>query len=210
MVFALATVEEALAAGFGAVAALVLLGGSILLRWQRSRQQFLLMQSAIERGTNLVPGGPPFWLLSLRQGVLVLTLGCGLVVVGAMARRLAANVPLPSAASYTPAARPAPGDSFDGPGGPMSGPPEGGPAFGRPGRRFGPGGGPPGAGFQGPGADRPPPGDQMPPDPSMQRWHRAQVQESVGLLAMGCGVILALLGIVRMIIAGVERRYSAA
>src|SRR5258707_131726 len=68
-------VGPAFAAGFGAMAALLLIGGAVLLRWQRTRLQFSLMQSALEKGTTPLLGNVPLWLLSFRQGAMIFVLG---------------------------------------------------------------------------------------------------------------------------------------
>jgi len=203
----LAIITDAFAGGFGAAAAIVLIGGAVLLRWQRNRLQFALMQSAIERGVTPMAGGPPLWLLSLRQGVMILVLGVGLGVAGWFTQQEANRVEMPKIPG--PATQPVagmmrgfppprfddggPGDRPDGPDGP--------PQFngGRrpPPRADGPPGGGPGGG--------PPFGRPM---PALELWHRAQDQKAIALVAMCSGLVLALLGMVRVLFAYAERRYT--
>jgi hypothetical protein len=170
--FILATIGEAFMGGLGVAAAILLVGGWVLLQWQRQRLRFDLMRTAIERGTPL-PQGAPLWLISLRQGLLTLTLGIALLIVGAAAWALVRGVTAPPASLAATAAQPLP---------PPPPPPEKG--------RFEP---------------RPPP----PPNPVMDRWYQAQAQRAVGQIAMGCGIILVLLGAVRAGVAATERRYAA-
>ncbi|MGE5609162.1 MAG: hypothetical protein ACM359_07900 [Bacillota bacterium] len=68
--------------GFGVAAALLAVGGIVLLRFQRNRYEFSLMQAALEKGLSDFPGGQPAWLVSFRQGLMMLTLGVGLAGVG--------------------------------------------------------------------------------------------------------------------------------
>src|SRR5476649_1551698 len=91
-------IGPAFAAGFGALAAIVLIGGAVLLRWQRTRLQFALMQAALEKGTTPLLGNAPLWLLSFRQGTMILVLGVGLFLVGGGLRTAAEKVPTPTAA----------------------------------------------------------------------------------------------------------------
>jgi hypothetical protein len=196
--FPIGAAPEAFAAAFGAAAAILLVGGYVLLRWQRDRQQFLLMHKAMERGINALAGGPPFWVVSLRQGLMILTLGVGLVVVGLVAVQTVPDVEMPQGwQGPMPAMQPG-----------MNGPdrPD---AQDRP--EFRPDRPEPRMDQRPPGPRRPtiPDRPQPPPqNPAMERWHRAQDQRMVGLLAIGSGVILILLGIVRTSLAAVERRYS--
>jgi len=185
--------------------ALLLIGGAVLLRWQRTRLQFALMQSAIERGTTPMLGTAPLWLLSLRQGVLIFVLGIGLMVVGMALHQAGAKVDMPV---ITQAMQMQNRPVGQGPGG-------GGDGFRRPPLRDGadrrpgppPGDGPPGRlGERDDGPDGGPPRES----PAMQKWHRAQDQMAVGTVAMGSGFILVLLGFVRVIFAFAEKKYSAA
>jgi hypothetical protein len=221
----LATVPEAFAGGFGAAAAIVLIGGGVLLRWQRNRLQFNLMQSAIERGvTAPLPGAAPLWLLSLRQGVSILMLGMGLLIAGYVAWSAAKAVamPMPMPAATQPVAgmmgqarqfRPPPPPMGDqGPPDDGQGPPQGRP---RPGMGMGRRPGPPGGGDDGGGRpedgggataqQRPPPPRGGPP---VENWQRAQDEKAVATVAMGAGLVCVLLGIVRVIFAFAERRYA--
>ena len=200
---------EAFAAVFGATAAVLLAGGWIALRWQRDRHQFALAQRAIERGISAFPGGPPFWLASLRQGLMVLTLGVGLVVVGWTAVAMAGNAEPPAVPGFVPNPPPRPGEPMED----------------QPPREFPRELRPDGRAEQRPdprGERRSPPGDPrrgqkgpgqpaMPlPSPLIERWHRAQDQRAVGLVAVGSGIILILLGVVRTAFAAIERKYSDA
>jgi hypothetical protein len=162
---------------FAIAAAILLVGGWVLLQWQRNRQQFSLMQQAIERGVRILPQGPPFWLLSLRQGLMILTLGIGLLIVGGIAWALGSGVRMPEDST-----QPAVKTAVD------AGTPATGPASLRetwP-RLF------------------PPP----PPNPALEQWHAAQRQQAAGQVAMGCGLILLLLGIVRVSFSRTERRHT--
>jgi hypothetical protein len=211
----LAAVTDAFAGGFGAAAAIVMIGGAVLLRWQRNRLQFNLMQTAIERGVTPMQGAPPLWLLSLRQGVMILALGAGLLLAGWFVYQSAAAVAMPavSTSSTQPAMMGGPGGfrppppqmGDDGPPdqfGPPDGPRDGPRGMNGPGnRRFGPPG-------RGPGGND----GQLPPpprgNPAIEYWHRAQDQKAVATVAMGSGLVLALLGIVRVLFAFAERRYA--
>src|SRR5689334_8768765 len=86
---------EAFAAAAGVTAALLLLGGPMLLRFQRQRQQFLLAKGGLERGLTPVSNDPPVWLQSMRTGVMTLTLGVSLFVAGAIACAMVARMHLP-------------------------------------------------------------------------------------------------------------------
>jgi hypothetical protein len=144
---------------------------------------------------------------------MILALGAGLLLAGATVYRRSANVAMP--AVLGPTTQPA--KMFNGPNGgfrppPMDdqGPPDqfappDGPRgqMGPPGgRRFGPA-------QRGPLVNDEPPG---PPrgggNPAMEYWHRAQDEKAVASVAMGSGLVLALLGIVRVMFAYAERRYA--
>ena len=180
-------IGPAFAAGFGAMGALLLIGGAVLLRWQRTRLQFSLMQSALEKGSSPLLGGIPLWLLSFRQGTMILVLGAGLFLIGGGLHKASENVPMPTAAELAqmpPRPEPPGMEDRDRPPGPPMRPDEH-----RPGMQ-------------------PPPRHDEPP--VVEQWHRAQDQKAVGTLALASGFILVLLGLVRVIFAFAERKYAAA
>jgi hypothetical protein len=136
------------------------------------------MRSALEKGMTEFPERIPYWLLSLRQGAAILTLGIGLLLVGGIAYSLVQGVESPDVSIAQSIA--SVGDKEAPPRGPegKSIPPR---------------------------VERPRP---PPPNPALERWHRAENQRNVGLAAMGCGFVLALLGIVRIGFARLERKYT--
>jgi hypothetical protein len=187
-------IGPAFAAGFGALAALVLIGGAVLLRWQRTRLQFSLMQTALEKGTTPLLGNVPLWLISFRQGTMILVLGVGLFLVGAGLRSAAEKVAMPTAAEMAQVQhgpRMGEGPEGDRPPPPM----RGGEDHGQ--------GPPPRGEERRPG---PPPHNDEPP--AVQLWHHAQDQRAVGTVGLGSGFILVLLGFVRVLFAFAERKYS--
>jgi hypothetical protein len=161
---------------FAIAAAILTVGGYVLLQWQRNRHRFQLMQAALESGQTNFGEGPPFWLISLRQGVAVLVLGIGLMIVGAVAVTLARGVEQPGLAALQSTT------SVENPGGSASLAAEG---------------------------KKPKPEERPKPAPNLplERWHRAQDQQTVGLAALGCGFLIALLGIVRTIFGVFERKH---
>lgn len=108
----LATIGEAVGGTFGGVAALLLVGGGVLLRSQRERLRFELAKTALDKGVAPpVAAGLPAWLTSLRRAAVILAVGVGLLVAGGRVVRLAKQVPLPPAdalAADVPPAPPAP------------------------------------------------------------------------------------------------------
>lgn len=98
------------------VAAVVLVVGWILLTWQRDRNRFALMRTALEKGITRFPDAPPFWLVSLRQGITTLALGLALGGVGAGAFWLGHGVAMPSDASIAATATTEPEPPPPGPG----------------------------------------------------------------------------------------------
>lgn len=81
--FHLGPAGDTFAGALGVAAATLVVGGSILLRWQRNRQQYLLAKIALEKGiTDLAPIGPPEWVRSMRHGVMTLVLGLSLMLAG--------------------------------------------------------------------------------------------------------------------------------
>jgi len=152
-------------------AAILLIGGAILIRLQRDRHHFRLMQMALERGITAFPGVPPGWLISLRIGCLVLVLGIGLVIAGLLlCPPISTSGPIAIGGATAPAPPPPPSIAGD----PRSASPQ-----------------------------TPPP-----PNPEMEHQHRIENQHLAGLVCIGAGVILSLLGIVRILFARLERRYA--
>src|SRR5665213_607854 len=84
---------DVLSTALGVAAVLLVIGWSIT-RWQRDRERFSLMKTALEKGVTRFPGTPPYWLVSLRQGVTLSAVGIGLVGAGGGAWWLAHNVPM--------------------------------------------------------------------------------------------------------------------
>jgi len=66
----------------------------------------------------------------------------------------------------------------------------------------------PGGPHMGGGPDRSPDGPSH-LNPAMERWHRVESQKLAGIVAMSTGAILALLGLVRIAFARMERKYAA-
>jgi hypothetical protein len=164
---------------FGITAAILVIGGYVLLQWQRNRHRYELMRTALEKGITAFPDRIPYWLLSLRQGAAILALGVGLLVVGGVGYAMVPGV-RPPEVSIAQSIVTAIDKELPSPRGPEE--------------KLNP-----------PLPDRPRP---PMPNPVLERWHRAENQKTVGLVTMGCGVVLMLLGIVRMGFARVERKYS--
>lgn len=182
----LAAGPEAVAAGFAAAVATVLLG-TFFLRWYRMRQEYTLLRIAMEKGIapQMNPALPQ-WLISLRQGVLIATLGLAIAGIGATSWNMAAKVEKPDTqvnATTLPATvdEPAP-------------PPPPAPEAGRRGGR----------GPEPREAPRPP----RPRDVAMERWDRAQAQVNISMSMVGGGLILVLLGVVRIAFVPAEKRFS--
>ena len=203
---------DAFAAAAGVAAAILLLSGPILLRFQRQRHQFLLTRAALERGITRLPSGPPAWLQSSRTGVILLSLGAALFICGIVSTGLSKGATMPERqiATTQPAMESAiteprmmsphgPPDRMNGPG------PHGrGPMQNNPGED-----GPPGwRGMDRGGPDRDAPLPPPPVDPVMERWHQAQAERAVGLTGMACGFILGVMGLSRLLFARVERKYE--
>jgi hypothetical protein len=229
--------SDTLSTGIG-VAAVVLVAGWAITRWQRDRLRFALMKTALEKGVTRFPGTPPYWLVSLRQGVTLLALGIGLGVIGTAAwwlawkelSRLEMSQPQQrqAQASGSPSApsqsRP-PHDDHDIPGGPHrpgspgldeEGPHR--PPFGRPEEMHGPGEmrQPPPAPPARAEDQRGPGGRSGPPPGEGERGHRPggqpgdplRAQQTIGLVTVAAGFILAILGIVRIAFAKLEQRFA--
>ena len=164
---------------FGVTAAILVIGGYILLQWQRNRHRYELMRAALEKGITAFPDRSPYWLLSLRQGAAILALGVGLLVVGGVGYAMVHGVQPPDV-SIAQSSMTAIDKELSSPRGPEE--------------KLNP-----------PRPDRPKP---PMPNPVLERWHRAENQKTAGLVTMGCGFVLMLLGIVRIGFARVERKYS--
>jgi hypothetical protein len=190
-------------AAFAVTAAALLVGGGIVLRYQRDRYHFLLTQAALEKGITSFGDAVPPWLVSLRIGALALVLGIGLIGAGVAFYRTARWIeepaigrqPSPRDATPSPAAAPAAdrAPAANDPDAPPAPPPQGRPRADDNRRPLPP----------------PPPSPPQPETPAMQRWHRVQTQRTIGLVCVCTGVILSLLGVVRIAFARVERRYVA-
>lgn len=166
-------------AGFGVAAAALLVGGMIVLRFQRNRQEFVLLKTALERGITQLPQGQPFWLISFRQGLMTFTLGAGLLGIGSAAWVMARGVPVPPAEPapvFAPATLPAVVEK------------EGKDRADRPAKiRIEP----------------------RPFNPDREQWEQARRQLAAGKAMAGAGIVLLLLGVVRMAFARVEKEQSA-
>jgi hypothetical protein len=79
------------------IAAVLLVAGWLVLRWQQDQHRFVLMRTALEKGITRLSDAPPFWLLSIRQGVTMAALGVALAVVGGGSFWLGRQVPIPKA-----------------------------------------------------------------------------------------------------------------
>jgi hypothetical protein len=87
----LASAWDDFAVGFGVAAAVLVIGGIILLRWQRNRQSHELMKKAIEQGlTDDTPAHSP-WQAAFRQSLMMLALGTALILLGGGAWLLASR-----------------------------------------------------------------------------------------------------------------------
>ncbi|MDB5326144.1 MAG: hypothetical protein JWM57_1713, partial [Phycisphaerales bacterium] len=69
---------------FGIVAAVVLIGGSVVLRAQQNRYRFELAKKSLETGVPL-PLPEPTWKGLHRQAQSILAVGIGLLIVGGVA-----------------------------------------------------------------------------------------------------------------------------
>lgn len=164
---------DAFAGVFGGTAALLLVGGPVLLRWQRNRQQFALAQAALSQGITRFPAGPPCWLLSLRQGLTILTLGVALLGIGGVGCWFTGSVQTPTFAT-TPGSSVTPRTQ---------------------------------AGAIESNVNLPMRPSPPAPNPALEEWHRLQSINTLGIMAVAAGVVLTLLGLVRVIFARTERRH---
>jgi hypothetical protein len=189
------------------IAAVLLVAGWLAIRWQQDRQRFQLMQTALEKGITRFPDAPPFWLVSMRQALTMLALGVSLVLVGGGALWVGRQTPMPSTANLQFHSEPRPDQDFAPNSPPDSRSPDARPRDNnrppRPGERIDqrPDGRPD---FNGPIRHPAPPA----PNPEMERWHQAQVEQTGGLVSIGIGIILAFVGVVRVVFAQAERQYT--
>ena len=220
------------------VAVLIALG--MLLRWHHDRQRLAVLKLAIEKGVTHLPAALPMWLSSLRQGIMLTTLGVALLIVGGVAVAMV-HSPRPSQRGMPPMAGPPGGMGLGArtmPGGRLNRPgPPGNTMQGRGATALHPPGGPPGTGlgagntghgFATPGAFPPRPGfragnGRFPPrgGPGANRGFNPMMspgfpppggyqQRLLGFGALAIGFVLTLLGAARIGFAMVERRYFAA
>jgi hypothetical protein len=94
-------------AAFGVTAAILLIGGAIVLRFARDRHHFLLMRAALEKGAPAFPEIIPPWLVSMRVGALTLALGAGVLISGIIVCepiQITSNPPLLPNPNQVPAA----------------------------------------------------------------------------------------------------------
>jgi len=173
-----------------------------LITWQRDQSRFTLARMALERGLGGVPGMVPPWVISLRNGLSTLTLGIALIVVGLVALGIARKVHPPAEAAVI-AVAPATAPATEPVALPM--PPEP-PAPAQPPapQEHAPDARPPHA----PHPPRPPGPPLAPPSPAMEQWRTAQERETMGLVSLAVGFILTLLGLVRVLVSRVEKRYT--
>jgi len=176
------------------IAAILLVGGWIALRWQQDRQRFRLMQTALDKGITRFPDAPPYWLISMRQALTMLALGVALAVVGGGAFWLGHQTPMPAMNAVLTAP---PFGADDGP-------------DRRPAPRFEE------DRDDASGVDRRPDRRPEPPrrppimNPQIERWHQAQAEQTAGVFSIGIGIILLFVGVIRVLFAQAERQYSSA
>lgn len=193
------------------IAALIALG--MVLRWHHDRQRLLVLKLAMEKGVTNLPAALPMWLSSLRQGILLATLGVALLIVGGFAMAMSHGHGLQPLQPWRL-----------GPGMIHGGPPDGRHSASMPSPGAPPGFGPPAnVNHMPPGRlDRPGTPDRGfgPPNgfprravigPGYRRFlpPRMQQQKMLGLGAVAIGFILTLLGAARIAFANVERKYTA-
>ena len=204
-----------------AITLVIVIGALIALamffRWQHDRQRLSVLKSAIEKGLTHLPATLPMWLSSLRQGIMLATLGVALLIVGVIAVAMAhsgsmrgpfgSQVMRPWNGAVTQPGLPTrPPD-----GGPMGNSP---PGFG--GRTLPPPGGPLGVRRPIQSRNGQPPGLDFTPrgfGPPAMRFNRFPPppgpRKVLGYGALAIGFILTLLGSVRIAFAGIERKYLA-
>jgi hypothetical protein len=77
---------------FGISAALIIAGGWVFLQYRRDQMHYKVITLALDRGLQTLPGSVPSWVRSLRQGILILLLGVGVLAAGVLFRVEAGNV----------------------------------------------------------------------------------------------------------------------
>lgn len=202
--------EEIVAAAFGASAAVLLVGSSFFLRWQRNRQRFELTRLAMENGATNFPKGPPHWLVSLREAVTTIALGIGLLIAGGASYWIGVHTPLPTNEELKEVAKIISGGQQGQGRAERRTPPmqRRGPEFG------GEEGFPPPPEEMGRPQDqqqqRPPPREDTPPMPvpALEKYKRGQTMQTIGELALGAGAVLTVLGLIRAGFTRIERKHE--
>ena len=77
---------------FGITAGLIIAGGWVFLQYRRDQMHYKVITLALDRGLQTLPGSVPSWVRSLRQGILILLLGVGVLAAGILFRVEAGNV----------------------------------------------------------------------------------------------------------------------
>ena len=197
------------------IACVVVVLPALWVKWQHDRQRFALMKLAIEKGLTGLPFGLPIWLVSMRQGVMVLVLGIGLLLTGGLMLHFSPA----SAMSGRMMPRPFAGHLAEQHvGAAYRGPEPGGPAATSPSSRPGLAPGedrfnPPDRPFP-PGSWKHRPGGWRPGGPAFRRRGMfiargdAMAVQHAALALIGIGIILVLLAIARIGFAFLERRFT--
>ena len=199
--------EEIVAAAFGASAAVLLVGSSFFLRWQRNRQRFELTRLAMENGATNFPKGPPHWLVSLREAVTTIALGIGLLIAGGASYWMGVHTPPPTNEELKEVAKIISGGQQGQGRGDRQLPP-----MRRQGPEFGEEGPPPPEEMRRPEdqqQQRPPREEPPPmPVPALEKYKRGQTMQTIGELALGAGAVLTVLGLIRAGFTRIERKHE--
>ena len=81
---------------FGVAAAFIIAGGWVFLQYRRDQLHYKVVTLALDRGLQALPGSLPPWMRSLRQGILILLLGVGVMASGILFReeaRVVSDIP---------------------------------------------------------------------------------------------------------------------